>query len=74
MPDYNDHNLTPVDPFHHVERLLSVSDRVARRKQEQRRRREKKNSRDAKEEQADAGVPAPPKESRQDDGHIDFCA
>jgi len=74
MPDYTEQNLAPLDPLHHVEGLVSLSDRVARRKQEQQRRRQKQ--RQYEEDQTDADTPStpPPEAAGEDDGHIDFCA
>jgi len=71
MPDYNDNSFAPVDPLHHVEGLVSLSDRVARRKEEQRRRRQKQRQRQNEQTDADPGS-APPRQA--DDGHIDFRA
>lgn len=75
MPDYTDQNLAPLDPLHHVEGLVSLSDRVARRKEEQQRRRRQKQGRH-EEDQTDADTPSTPTPDAagDDDGHIDFRA
>lgn len=79
MPDYSDHNLTPVDRLHHVEGLVSLSDRVARRKEEQQRRRERKgrqqdDERDASDAESPSGEVQAPRPEGDDDEHIDFRA
>jgi hypothetical protein len=69
MQDYSDHNLTPLDPFRQVEGLVSLSDRVARRKEEQRRRQQRKQWQSEKPLDANSGP-----DVVADDRHIDFRA
>ena len=75
MPDYNEKPVSPVNNLHHIEGLVSVSDRVARRKEEQRRRQQQKAK-----QQAQMEAPDELNEDEQtddvdcQDGHIDFRA
>lgn len=76
MQDYSDHNLTPLDPFRQVEGLVSLSDRVARAKEEQRRRQQRKqrqyeNQQNETEKPLDANSGP---DVVADDRHIDFRA
>lgn len=75
MPDYNDNPVKPLDNLHHVEGLISVSDRVARRKEEQKRRQQQKDKQKAQ-QQVDEDNNENETEDlvKGEDGHIDFRA
>lgn len=75
MPDYNDQNVKPLDNLHHVEGLISVSDRVARRKKEQKRRQEQKDKKKAQHQTDEDNIENEPEDIvKGEDGHIDFRA
>jgi transcription antitermination factor NusG len=75
MPDYNDTPVSRVDNLHHVEGLVSVSDRVARRKEEQQRKKERKEKKIDEVQTPDEETEQEEKENISvEDGHIDFRA
>lgn len=75
MPDYSDKSVSRVDNLHHVEGLISVNDRGARRKEQQEQKQHRHNSGENLEEAAEES-----QEQRRsidiisEDGHIDFKA
>ena len=75
MPDYNDQPVKPLDNLHHVEGLISISDRVARRKEEQKRRQQNKDKKkDQQQDNEDNNENEPEDIVKSEDGHIDFRA
>lgn len=75
MPDYNDNPVSRVDNLHHIEGLVSVSDRVARRKEEQKRKKERKEKKKDEQHKPEEEDEQQDKENiNVEDGHIDFRA
>lgn len=75
MPDYSENPVGRVDNLHHVEGLLSVNDRAAKKKEQQKQNQQDRQDKEGEEEVLDESQqPQRTAVIKSEDGHIDFCA
>lgn len=70
----NDHPFTSVTNLHHVDSLISVSDREARKQQQRKKRKAKEEPREHEPESEVETEVTDIQDSEQEEGHVDFQA